>query len=76
MSNFECLLASLFGVFRHSDLRYKIEDGTIGFPKSESLDDDGPNVSYFILEYNAFPLKLLAYGALLKMWYGLEPEGV
>ena len=36
-------------IFKHSDLRHKIEDGTIGFPESESLVDDGPKVNYFIL---------------------------
>ena len=45
-------------IFKHSDLRHKIEDGTIGFPESESPVDDGPKVNYFILEDNAFPLKL------------------
>ena len=35
-----------------NDLRHKIEDGIIGFPKSESLVDDGPKVNFFI------PLKL------------------
>ena len=46
-------------IFKHHlDLRHKIEDGTIGFPESESLVDDGPKVNYFILGDNAFPLKL------------------
>ena len=45
-------------IFKHSDLRYKIKDDTIGFPESESLVDDGPKVNYFILEDDAFPLKL------------------
>ena len=45
-------------IFKHSDLRHKIEDGTIGFPESESLVDDGPKVNYFILGDDAFPLKL------------------
>ena len=44
--------------FKHSDLRHKIEDGTISFPESESLVDDGPKVNYFILGNDAFPLKL------------------
>ena len=43
-------------IFKHSDLRHKIEDGTIGFPESESLVDDGPKVNYFILGDDAFPL--------------------
>ena len=45
-------------IFKHSNLRHKIEDGTIGFPESESLVDDGPKVHYFILGNDAFPLKL------------------
>ena len=45
-------------IFKHSDLRHKIEDSTIGFPESESLVDDGPKVNYFILGDDAFPLKL------------------
>ena len=45
-------------IFKHSDLRHKIEDGTIGFPESESLVDDGPKVNYFILRDDASPLKL------------------
>ena len=44
-------------IFKHSDLRHKIEDGTIGFPESEALVNDGLKVNYFILE-DAFPLKL------------------
>ena len=49
--------ALIFSIFKHSDLRYKIEDGTIDFPESESLVDDGPKVN-FILGDDAFPLKL------------------
>ena len=45
-------------IFKHSDLRHKIGDGTISFPESESLVDDGPKVNYFILGDDAFPLKL------------------
>ena len=45
-------------IFKHSDLRHKIEDGTIGFPESESLVDDGPKMNYFIFGDDAFPLKL------------------
>ena len=36
-------------IFKHSDLRHKIEDGIIGFPENEPLVDDGPKVNYFIL---------------------------
>ena len=45
-------------IFKHSDLRHKIKNGTIGFPESESLVDDGPKVHHFILRDDAFPLKL------------------
>ena len=45
-------------IFKHTDLRYKIEDDRIGFPESESLVDDGPKVNYFIHGDDAFPLKL------------------
>ena len=45
-------------IFKHSHLRHKIEDGTIGFPESESLVDDGLKVHYFILGDDAFSLKL------------------
>ena len=45
-------------ILKYSVLRHKIEDGTIGFPESESLVDDGPKVQYFILRDDAFPLKL------------------
>ena len=40
-------------IFKHSDLRHKIQDLTIGFPESESFVDDGPKVNYFILGDNA-----------------------
>ena len=36
-------------IFKHSDLKHIIEDGSISFPESESLVDDGPKVNYFIL---------------------------
>ena len=45
-------------ILKHSDLRHKIKDGTIGFPESESFVDDWPKVNYFILGDDAFPLKL------------------
>ena len=61
-------------IFKHSDLRHKIEDSTIGFPESESLVDDGPKVNYFILRDDAFPPQALAHEVLLKAWHGLEPE--
>ena len=45
-------------IFKHSDLRHKIESGNIGFPESESLVDDGLKVNYFILGDDDFSLKL------------------
>ena len=45
-------------IFKHTNLRHKIEDGSIGFPDSESLGIGGPNVNVFILRDDAFPLKL------------------
>ena len=43
--------------FKHSNLRNRIEDGSIGFPESESLGIGGPKVNFFILG-DTFPLKL------------------
>ena len=45
-------------IFKHSDLQHKIEDGSIGFPKRESMRIGGPKVNFFILGDDAFPLKL------------------
>ena len=45
-------------IFKHTNLRHKIEDGGIGFPDSESLGIGGPKVNFFILEDDAFILKL------------------
>ena len=45
-------------IFKHTNLRHKIEDGSIGFPDSESLGIGGPKVNFFILGDDAFPLKL------------------
>ena len=45
-------------IFKHSDLRHRIEDGIISFPESESLVDDGPKVNYFIFGDDVFPLEL------------------
>ena len=44
-------------IFKHSELRQKLEDGTIGFPEAAPLVPDGPLVNYFILGDDAFPLK-------------------
>ena len=45
-------------IFKHTELRHKIEDGSIGFHDSESLGIGGPKVKFFILRDDAFPLKL------------------
>ena len=45
-------------IFKHSVLRHKIEDGSMGFPENESLRIGGPKVNFFILGDNTFPLKL------------------
>ena len=34
-------------IIRHANLRHKIEDGSIGFPGSESLGIGGPKVNFF-----------------------------
>ena len=45
-------------IFKHTDFRHKIEDGSIGFPDSESLGIGGPKVNFFLLGDDAFPLML------------------
>ena len=45
-------------IFKHTNLRHKIEDGSIGFPDGESLVTGGTKVNFFILRDDAFPLKL------------------
>ena len=45
-------------IFKHTDLRHKIEDGSICFPDSESLGIGGPKVNFSLLGYDAFPLML------------------
>ena len=42
-------------IFKHTDLRHKTEDGSIGFPDSESLGIGGPKVNFFLLGDDAFP---------------------
>ena len=42
-------------IFKHTNLRHKIEDGSIGFPDSDSLGIGGPKVNFFLLENDAFP---------------------
>ena len=45
-------------IYKHTDLRHKIEDGSMGFPDSESLGIGGPKVNFFILRDDAFPFML------------------
>ena len=45
-------------IFKHSNLRQKIEDGSISFPESDSLGIGGPKVNFCILGDDIFPLKL------------------
>ena len=45
-------------IFKHTDLRHKIEDGSICFPDSESLGTGAPKVNFFILGDDTFPLKI------------------
>ena len=45
-------------IFKHTDLRHKIEDGSISFPDSESLGIGGRKVNFFLLGDDAFPLML------------------
>ena len=45
-------------IFKHTHLRHKIEDGSIGFPDSESLGIGGPKVNFFLLGDDASPLML------------------
>ena len=45
-------------IFKHTDLRHKIEDGSISFSDSESLGISGPKVNFFLLGDDAFLLML------------------
>ena len=40
-----------------SELRGKIDDGSIGFPEAEPIESGGPDLPYFILADDAFALK-------------------
>ena len=62
-------------IFKHTNLRHKIEEGSIGFPDSESLGIGGPKVN-FILLGDALPLMLWLMGVLLQPQYGLEGDGL
>ena len=44
-------------IFKHTNLRHKVEDGSIGFPESECLGIGEPKLN-FILRDDAFPLKV------------------
>ena len=59
-----CRARSDAQIFQHSELRHKIEDGSIGLRESESLGIGGPKVNFFILRDDAFPLILW----LMKPW--------
>ena len=61
---------------KHTNLRHKIDDGSIGFPDSESLRIGGPKVNFFILRDDTFPNQALANEALLQPHYGLERDGL
>ena len=43
-------------IFNISELRNKIEDGSVGFPGAEPIEPDGPDIPYFILADDAFAL--------------------
>ena len=45
-------------IFKHTNLRHKIENGSIGFPDSESQGIGGPKVNFFFLGDDTFPLLL------------------
>ena len=57
-------------IFKHTDLRHKIGDGSIGFPDSESLGIGGPTRGRHL------PTQALANEALLQPHYGLEGDGL
>ena len=44
-------------IFNISQLRGKIDDGSIGFPEAERIDPGGPDLPYFILADDAFAWK-------------------
>ena len=43
-------------IFNWSKLRKKIEDGTLGLPSPEPLDEGGPHLHYFFLGDDAYAL--------------------
>ena len=43
-------------IFKHTNLRHKIEEDSIGFPYSESLGIGEPKVNFCLLGDDAFPL--------------------
>ena len=59
-------------IFKHSDLRHKIEDSSIGFPESEFLVADGPKLNFFILGDNAFPFKFWLMKPYTRLGTNLE----
>ena len=48
-------------------MKVKLEDETIGLPKTEEIVDGGQNINYFILAENAFVLKPCIYETRLKI---------
>ena len=44
-------------IFNESQLRDKIEDGSIGFPEASPIEEGGPDLPYYILADDAFALK-------------------
>ena len=63
-------------IFKRTNLRHKIEDGSIGFPDSESLGIVGPKVNFFILGGRRLPPQVLANEALIQSKYGLKGDGL
>ena len=63
-------------IFKHTELRHKIEDGSIGFPDSESLGIGGPKVIFFHSRGQHLPPHALANEALHQPQYGLEENGL
>ena len=63
-------------IFKYTNLRHKIEDGSISFefPDSESLGIGGLKVTFFLPGDDTFPPPALANEALLQPQYGLEGD--
>ena len=59
-------------IFKHTNLKHKIENGSIGFPDSESLGIG----EIFPAQGQRLPPQALANEALLQPRYGLEGDGL